>query len=105
MWYILTYFRRLELTCAHIYTDVSTHTHAQSRECAYTAKAQTRDLQYISIWQSMNMVIEYRIMMRSFMSIKMLLCMFQPCFNLPLVQCVYFLNNNNCMHFRYAGTW
>ena len=42
----------------------------QARVCAYTAQAQTRDLRYISIWQSINTVIEYRIMMRCFMSIE-----------------------------------
>ena len=40
-------------------------------------QAQTRDRQYILIWQSINMVIEYRIMMRCFMSIEMVICMFQ----------------------------
>ena len=61
-----------------IYTDVSTHTtHTQVRAWTYTAQAQTRDLRYILIWQSINMVIEYRIMMLCFMSIKMFLCMFQ----------------------------
>ena len=49
----------------------------QARACAYTAQAQTRDMRYISIWQSINTVIEYRIMMRCLMSIKMVICMFQ----------------------------
>ena len=46
----------------------------QVRVCAYTAQAQTRDLRYISIWQSINTVIEYRIMMQCLM---MVICMFQ----------------------------
>ena len=41
------------------------------------AQAQTRDRRYISIWQSINTVIEYRIMMRCFMSIEMVICMIQ----------------------------
>ena len=49
----------------------------QVRVCAYTAQAQTRDLRYISIWQSINTVIEYRIMMQCLMSIEMVICMFQ----------------------------
>ena len=53
------------------------HTQTQARACAYTAQAQTRDLRYISIRQSINMVIECRIMMLCFMSIEMVICMFQ----------------------------
>ena len=49
----------------------------QAHVCAYTAQAQTRDLRYISIWQSINTVIEYRIMMQCLVSIKMVICMFQ----------------------------
>ena len=49
----------------------------QVRVCAYTAQAQTRDLRYILIWQSINTVIEYRIMMQCLMSIEMVICMFQ----------------------------
>ena len=49
----------------------------QARACAYTAQAQTWDLQYISIWQSINTVIEYRIMMQCVMSIEMVTYMFQ----------------------------
>ena len=49
----------------------------QVHACAYTAQAQTRDLRYILIWQSINTVIEYRIMMRCLMSIEMVICMFQ----------------------------
>ena len=64
-------------TYVYIYTNVSTHTHMQARVCAYMAQAQTRDLRYISIRQSINTVIEYRIIMRCFMSIKMVICMFQ----------------------------
>ena len=30
-----------------------------ARACAYMAQAQTRDRRYISIWQSINTVIEY----------------------------------------------
>ena len=48
-----------------------------ARVYAYMAQAQTRDWRYISIWQSINTVIEYRIMMRCFMSIEMVICMFQ----------------------------
>ena len=60
-----------------MHTFTHTHTHTHTRACAYTARAQTRDLRYILIWQSINMVIEYRIMMLCFMSIKMVICMFQ----------------------------
>ena len=49
----------------------------QARACAYTAQALTRDLRYISIWQSINTVIEYRIMIQCLMSIKMVIYMFQ----------------------------
>ena len=49
----------------------------QAHACAYMAQAQTRDLRYISIWQFINTVIEYHIMIRCFMSIKMVICMFQ----------------------------
>ena len=49
----------------------------QARACAYTAQAQIRDLRYISIWESINTVIEYRIMMQCLMSIEMVISMFQ----------------------------
>ena len=49
----------------------------QACACAYMAQAQTRDLWCISIWQSINTVIKYRIMMLCFMSIEMIICMFQ----------------------------
>ena len=66
------------VTCVYIYTNVSTHTLImQANACAYMAQAQTRDLRYISIWQSINTVIEYRIIMRCLMSIEMVICMFQ----------------------------
>ena len=71
MWYILTYSSHL---C--VYTHKRIH-FMQVRVCAYTAQAQTRDLRYISIWQSINTVIEYRIMMQCLMSIEMVICMFQ----------------------------
>ena len=61
-----------------IYTQTYPRTHfMQVRVCAYTAQAQTRDLRYILIWQSINTVIEYRIMMQCLMSIEMVICMFQ----------------------------
>ena len=63
-----------------IYTQTYPHTHIhimQARACAYTAQAQTRDLRYISKWQSINTVIENRIMMQCLMSIEMFICMFQ----------------------------
>ena len=49
----------------------------QARACVYMAQAQTRDLRYILIWQSINTVIEYRIMVRCLMSIEVVICMFQ----------------------------
>ena len=60
-----------------IYTQTYPHTHMLAQACAYMVQAQTRDRRYILIWQSINMVIEYRIMMRCFMSIEMVICMFQ----------------------------
>ena len=63
---------RTLVTCVYIFTNISIHTHMEARACAYTAQVQTRDLRYISIWQSINTVIEYRIMMWCFMSIKWL---------------------------------
>ena len=76
------------LSCDVVYLDISSHLcvyihkriHAHFMQvcvCAYTAQAQTRDLRYISIWQSINTVIEYRIMMQCLMSIEMVICMFQ----------------------------
>ena len=57
-----------------IYTRASTHTHMHGHACSYMTQAQSRDLQYISIWQYINTVIKYRIMMLCFMSIEMVTC-------------------------------
>ena len=56
---------------------LQSQSHMQACACAYMARTQTKDLRYKSIWQSINTVIEYCIMMRCFMSIEMVICMFQ----------------------------
>ena len=54
MWYIFTYSSHLYV---YIHKRIHTHTCA-GRAYAYMVQAQTRDLRYISIWQSINTVIE-----------------------------------------------
>ena len=68
----------------------------QARACVYTAQALTRDLRYISIGQSTNTVIEYRIMIQCLMSIKMVICMFQKIAAQDLTFLWYCVGNNMC---------
>ena len=57
-------------TRAHTHTHTHARVHTHINASAYTVHAQSKDLGYISIWQYIDTVTEFHIMILCFMSIE-----------------------------------
>ena len=69
-------------TQAHTHTHTHTHTHRAMLTHTHIhthTHTQSRDLRYIAIWQYINTVIEYRIMILCFIRIEMVIFVSDAC--------------------------
>ena len=110
MWYILTYSNHL---CVYMHKHIYPHTHIRRHVHMHTRNkhrlaigiCDTYRYGNLSIWW-LNIVLWCGV---SWVLKWLYICMFQKIAAHDLVlcwqQCVYFLNNNNCMLFWFAGTW
>ena len=97
IWYYLDILQSLVCIYTQTYPHTHTHTQMQTCACAYMAQAQTKDLRYKSIWQSINTIIEYFIMIQCFISIEMVICMLQKIAAHDLTFLQYCIGNNVCI--------